>query len=120
MKARSDCQKCRKAIYKEAETEYLKYEYKFFEESAFSMACFAAVVALSVHYRRGRSKAYIQSFFDEMCFIFDMPQVLGKSVTMTEMMRMYEKEYGIDFNRIKLHLESEKEFIRGTQKGSRI
>ena len=49
-----------------------------------------------------------------------MPQILGKSITMTEMMKFFEKEYGIDFNRIKLHLESEKEFIRGTQKGSRI
>lgn len=114
MKARTDCQKCRKAIYKEAETEYLKHEYKFFEESAFSMACFAAVVALSVHHRRGRSKAYIRSFFNEMCFIFDMPQVLGKSITMTEMMRFFEKEYGIDFNRIKLHLETEKEFLYQT------
>lgn len=120
MKVRSDCQKCRKAIYKEAETEYLKHEYKFFEESAFSMACFAAVVALSVHYRRGRSKAYIRSFFDEMCFIFDMPQMFGRDITMTQMMKMFEKDYGIDFDRIKLHLESEKEFIRGTQKGSRI
>lgn len=120
MKARSDCQKCRKAIYKEAETEYLKHEYKFFEDSAFSMACFAAVVALSVHYRRGRSKTYIRSFFDEMCFIFDMPEHLGKGITMTEMMKFFENEYGIDFNKIKLHLESEKEFIRGTQKGSRI
>jgi hypothetical protein len=114
MKARTDCTACRKRIYKEAETAYLQHEYKFFEESAFSMACFAAVVALSVHYRRGRSKAYIRSFFDEMCFIFDMPQVLGKSITMTEMMRFFEKEYGIDFNRIKLHLETEKEFLYKT------
>lgn len=114
MKARVDCQKCRKAIYKEAETEYLKHEYKFFEESAFSMACFAAVVALSVHYRRGRSKTYIRSFFDEMCFIFDMPEHLGKGITMTEMMKFFENEYGIDFNRIKLHLETEKEFLYKT------
>lgn len=114
MKARTDCQKCRKAIYKEAETAYLQHEYKFFEDSAFSMACFAAVVALSVHYRRGRSKTYIRSFFDEMCFIFDMPEHLGKGITMTEMMKFFENEYGIDFNRIKLHLESEKEFLYQT------
>lgn len=80
------------------------------------MACFAAVVALSVHYRRGRSKTYIRSFFDEMCFIFDMPEHLGKGITMTEMMNFFENEYGIDFNKIKLHLESEKEFMRGVNK----
>jgi hypothetical protein len=78
------------------------------------MAVFATIVALSVHHRRGRSKAYIRSFFDEMCFIFDMPPIFGKSITMTEMMKLFEKEYGIDFNWIKLHLESEKEFIYQT------
>lgn len=114
MKARTDCTACRKRIYKEAETAYLKHEYKFFEDSAFSMACFAAVVALSVHYRRGRSKTYIRSFFDEMCFVFDMPEHLGKGITMTQMMKFFENEYGIDFNKIKLNLESEKEFLYQT------
>ena len=119
MKARTDCTACRKRIYKEAETAYLKHEYKFFEDSAFSMACFAAVVALSVHYRRGRSRTYIRSFFDEMCFIFDMPEHLGKGITMTEMMKFFETEYGIDFNKIKLHLQTEKEFITETRKGAK-
>ena len=116
MKARTDCTACRKRIYKEAETAYLKQEYKFFEDAAYSMAVFATIVALSVHHRRGRSKAYIRSFFDEMCFIFDAPPVMGKEIRMTDMQKVLEEKYGIDFNRIKLHLESEREFVHGTKK----
>lgn len=119
MKARTDCTACRKRIYKEAETAYLKHEYKFFEESAYSMACFAMVVALGVHVRRGRSRTYIRSFFDECCFLFDMPQMFGTDITMTQMMKMFEKDYGIDFDRIKLHLQTEKEFITETRKGAK-
>lgn len=119
MKARTDCTACRKRIYKEAEAEYLKQEYKFFEDAAYSMAVFATIVALSVHHRRRRSKAYIRSFFDEMCFIFDAPPVMGKEIRMTDMQKVFEEKYGIDFGKIKLHLQTEKEFITETRKGAK-
>lgn len=119
MKTRTDCTACRKRIYKEAETAYLKQEYKFFEDAAYSMAVFATIVALSVLHRRERSKAFIRSFFDEMCFIFDAPPVMGKEIRMTDMQKVLEEKYGIDFDRIKLHLESEAEFVKGVQKGKR-
>ena len=35
---------------------------------------------------------------------------------MTDTMAMLTKEYGIDFERIELNLESEREFIHGTKK----
>ena len=119
MKARTDCTACRKRIYKEAETAYLKQEYKFFEDAAYSMAVFATIVALSVHHRRGRSKAYIRSFFEEMCFIFDAPPIMGKEIRMTDMQKVFEEKYGIDFGKIKLHLQTEKEFITETRKGAK-
>lgn len=119
MKARTDCAKCRERIYKEAEEQYLKQEYKFFEDAAYSMAIFATVAALSVHHRRERSRTYIRSFFDEMCLVFDAPPIKGKPITMTDMMKLFEDKYGIDFSKIKLHIESEKEFIHGVQKGKK-
>jgi hypothetical protein len=119
MKARTDCTVCRKRIYKEAETAYLKQEYKFFEDAAYSMAVFATIVALSVLHRRERSRTFIRSFYDEMCLIFDAPPVMGKEIRMTDMQKVLEEKYGIDFDRIKLHLESEKEFINGIQKGAK-
>lgn len=120
MKTRTDCTACRKRIYKEAYTEFLKQEYKFFEDAAYSMAIFATIVALSVFHRRGRSRTYIRSFFDEMCFIFDAPPVMGKEIRMTDMQKVLEEKYGIDFDRIKLHLESEAEFVKSTTKGVKI
>lgn len=119
MKARTDCAKCRERIYKEAEEQYLKQEYKFFEDAAYSMAVFATIAALSVHHRRGRSRTYIRSFFQEMCLVFDAPPIKGKPITMTDMMKLFEDKYDIDFSKIKLHIESEKEFVRGTQKEKR-
>lgn len=40
MKARTNCSECRKKIYKEAETAYLKHEYRCFSDAAYSMATF--------------------------------------------------------------------------------
>lgn len=112
MKVRTDCNKCRERIYKEAETDFLKHEYKFFSDSAYILAAFATAAALCVQHRRGRSKKYIQQFFDEMCFIFDYPEIMGKQITAGEMMKFLSKEYDIDFTKITLHLESEAEFIK--------
>ena len=117
MKARTDCSKCRKEIHEEEYKAFLKKEYAFFSDAAYSMAVFATIVALCVHERRGRTKEYIQKFFDEMCFMFDYPEFKGKRVKMTDIQHMLEKDYGIDFGKIKLHIESEKEFIYGTLKG---
>lgn len=112
MKVRTNCQECRERIYKEAEAAYLKHEYKFFSDNAYSFAAFTATVALSVLHKRGRSKKYIQQFFDDMCFIFDLPEVMGRKIRTSEMMKLLVKEYNIDFSKIKLHLETEEEFIK--------
>lgn len=108
-----DCASCRKQIYKEAETAYLKEQYRYFEGTAYSMAVFTAVAALAVLHRRGRSPEYIRKFYDDLCFIYDYPDVMGKSIDMTTLMHRFEKEYGIDFKKINLHIESEKEFVKG-------
>lgn len=111
-----DCKKCREETYKEACKEYLKGQYAWFKDAAYSMACFATVCALCVMHKRGRSKDYIRKFFEDMCFICDFPEILGKRVDMLEMMHFFEKEYGIDFKKIKIHLETEEEFIKSAKK----
>lgn len=116
MKARTNCSECRKKIYKEAETEYLKHEYRWFGDAAYSMAVYSAVACLAVMRRRNRSRAYIRKFFDEMCFVFDYPEIFGKRVSMTDLMKIFEEEYGIDFSKINVHLETEKEFIKSVEK----
>jgi hypothetical protein len=54
-----------------------------------------------------------------MCFIFDAPPVMGKEIRMTDMQKVFEEKYGIDFGKIKLHLQTEKEFITETRKGAK-
>jgi hypothetical protein len=51
--------------------------------------------------------------FDEMVMIFDTETFFGKQITLTDIMKDLESDYGIDFKRINVHLESEKEFIKG-------
>ncbi len=62
MKARTNCADCRKRIYKEAETAFLKHEYGFFKDCAHSLAVFATVASLAVMHRRGH--------YDKMCSHF--------------------------------------------------
>lgn len=117
MKARTDCSKCRVDIYRQAKTDYLKEQYKWFTECADSFATLTAVCAIAVMYRRGRSPEYIKKFFEDMCFMYDYPEFNGKRVDMVTLMKQFEEEYGLDFSKIHLHLESEKEFIRNANKG---
>lgn len=115
MKVKTNCNACRDRIRKECEDAFLKREYKIFSEMSDSFATFAVTAALMTMVRRGRSKEYIQKLYDEMCFIFDTPAVMGKEVRMRDCMKLLRDEYGIDWDRIHVNIESEQEFIRGAK-----
>ena len=117
MKARTNCQECRKRIYKEAETEYLKREYAFFHDSAYSMAVYAICGVLATLVRRGRTKQYIKQMYEDMCFFYDTPEMFGKEITMTDIMHRLTQEYDIDWNKLNVHIEKENEFIHDARKG---
>lgn len=114
MKTKS-CDTCRKEIHKEEQEAFLKKEYAVLKDAAYTFACYATTAALAVQVRRGRSKEYIQALFDDMVMMYDTESVFGKTITMTDIMKDLEDIYGIDFKRIKVHLESEKEFIKGVR-----
>lgn len=107
-----DCSKCRKQIVQEAKTEFAKHEYAIFSDSAFTMAVYATVAVLTAQVRRGRSKEYIQKLFDEIVMIYDTPELFGKPIVLSDLRETFEKDYGIDFNRINVHIEDEKSFIK--------
>lgn len=111
-----DCIACRKAIYKEAETAYIKEQYRFFKDSAYSMAVFAVCGVLTAMVRRGRTKQYIQQLYNDMCLLFSTPEMFGKQISMTDIMHSFEKEYGIDWKKLEVHLESEKHYLTGVRK----
>lgn len=118
MKAIS-CDKCRKSILAQARDEYLKHEYAFFRDSARSLAVFAVCGVLTTMARRGRTKEYIRQIYEDMCQVFDTPEMFGKRITMTDVMHSLEKDYGIDWSKLQVNIESEKEWCYGARKGVR-
>ena len=112
----TDCITCRKAIYKEAEEAYLKHEYAFFRDSARSFAVFAVCGVLTAMVRRGRTKQYIQNLYKDMCLLFSTPEMFGKQISMTDIMHTLESEYGIDWKKLEVHIESEKHYLTGVRK----
>ena len=115
----TDCITCRKAIYKEAEAAYLKHEYAFFSDSARSFAVFAVCGVLTAMIRRGRTKQYIQELYRDMCLTFSTSEMFGKEITMTDIMATLEKDYGIDWDKLEVHIEDEKHWVTGARKGVR-
>lgn len=114
-----DCGKCRKKILQEARDEYLKHEYAVFHDSARSLAVFAVCGVLTAMARRGRTKEYIQRLYDDMCQLFDTPEMFGKRITMTDIMHSLTDEYGIDWSKLQVNIESETEWIHSARKGLR-
>ena len=110
-----DCNSCRKQIHAEEQEAFLKKEYAVLKDAAYTFAVYATTAALAVQVRRGRSKEYIQALFDDMVAVYDTETCFGKQITLTDIMKDVEDIYGIDFKRIKVHLESEKEFIKGVR-----
>ena len=108
-----DCNSCRKQIHAEEQEAFLKQQYAILKDAAYTFAVYATTAALAVQVRRGRSKEYIQALFDDMVAVYDTETCFGKQITLTEIMKDLESDYGIDFKRINVHLESEKEFIKG-------
>ena len=115
----TDCITCRKKIYKEAEEAYLKHEYAFFSDSARSFAVFAVCGVLTAMIRRGRTPQYIRQLYDDMCLLFSTPQMFGKEITMTDIMHSLTEDYGIDWDKLEVHIEDEKHWIHGVRKGVR-
>lgn len=122
MKCRvKDCISCRQQIHKEEQEAYLKKQYAWINDGMSTMAALSATVALSVQIMRGRSKAYIQKFYDDMVMLYTTDNVMGKTIVMKEVMDQLEKDYNIDFSRLQINFtESEKDFIKACRKGAKV
>lgn len=122
MKCRvKDCISCRQQIHAEEQEAYLKKQYAWINDGMSTMAALSATVALSVQVMRGRSKAYIQKFYDDMVMLYTTGSVMGKPIVMKEVMDQLEKDYNIDFSRLQINFtESEKDFIKACRKGARV
>ena len=121
MKARvQNCEACRQQIHKEEQEAYLKKQYAWINDGMSTMAALSATVALSVQIMRGRSKAYIQKFYEDMVMLYTTGDVMGKPIVMKEVMEQLEKDYNIDFSRLQINFtETEKDFIKACRKGAK-
>lgn len=108
-----NCTSCRKKIMQEAREEYLKGQYAIYRDLSHTFACFCTAAVLMAFIRRGRTKKYIQELYNDLVMIFDTPQVFGKDIKLTDVMKQLKKEYGIDWRRLNVHIETESQFIRG-------
>lgn len=113
MKTRS-CTECRKRIHAEEQEAYLKKEYAGIKDAIQTIACLTTAATLAVQMQRKRSKAYIQQLYKDICMIYETSEVLGKPIILTEVMKMLEKEYDIDFKKIHVNFaETEKDYVKG-------
>ena len=49
--------------------------------------------------------------------MYQHPAVMGKQVTLTDLLKTLENDYGIDFAELSVNVETEKEFITSAKKG---
>lgn len=115
MKVRS-CDTCRKQIHEEEKRAFLEKEYTVVKDMIYTCACFTTAAALVVQMQRGRTKEYIQKMFSDMCMIYDTSEVMGKPIILTDVIDRLEKDYDIDFSRIHVNLESQRDFVKGAMK----
>lgn len=86
--------------------------YKFFKQNADELAKYIISIVLWCFIKRGRTKRYIKQLYEDMLMILSMDNAFGVEIKSDEIMKRLEQEYDIDFSRIKINIESEKEFKR--------
>ena len=116
MKALTNCDKCRKKIFKVYQQEFLKEQYAAFENVKDTIAEGCTAVMLMAMIRKGRSKKYIQDLFNDIVMIYDSPGLFGKDIRSDEIIERLEQEYELDFSRIHIHIESESQFMKENKK----
>ncbi|WP_303834636.1 hypothetical protein [Ruminococcus flavefaciens] len=113
-----NCTECRKRIHAEEQEAYLKKQYAYLHDGINTMAKMSAAVAMAVMVKRGRTKKYIQQFYDDMVMLYSISEIMGKPINLSDVVNQLEKDYDIDFSRLKVNFtETEKEFIKGVKQG---
>ena len=66
---------------------------------------------LYAYHLQGYRKKRLQDMFERIMSIINLPPTPEGSMDGTSLMEFISKEYGIDFDRIKLQTETEKEYL---------
>lgn len=111
MRAITNCNTCRKKIADEVYKQYMKEGYDFMEAGIESSVDLAIAAVLAVMVKRNRSPKYIKQLFDDICDVLKISYVFGKAIRMEDIMKQYEKEYGIDWDKVEVHMEDFKRML---------
>ena len=71
----------------------------------------AVAAMLYAYHLQGYRKKRLQDMFERIMSIINLPPTPEGSMDGTSLMEFISKEYGIDFDRIKLQTETEKEYL---------
>ncbi len=74
-----------------------------------------AAVLLVMH-RRGRTAKYIQELFSDILCVLDQPKIMGHQMTDIEVREFISEQYGIDFGRVHMQVETDAEARRRERK----
>lgn len=70
------------------------------------------VAMLAVFEGRGNQPKYIKKFYEDLMLVLETPEIMGMKIVSNEVKKRYEKEYGIDFDRIQINIVSKEEFVK--------
>lgn len=93
--------------------EYNNLKYETFQEVAPEVTRQAVTMflyALKLYGHFGTTR--LQRAFDWFILVQNMPPILGKEMKCENVMRMLERDHGIDFSRINVKLESKENFMK--------
>ena len=100
-----DCVKCR-------EQTRLESFYEGVAESIDSATACVLSMCIWVLEHEGKSEEEIRRFYDDLRFIMETSEVLGKKIKAEDAMKMYAEKYGFDFDNINVPFESKAQFIK--------
>ena len=109
MKART-LKDIERKVRKEADAQNAIFQYRVYDDIIDDTFKAAAAAMIAVFHRRGRSKKYIQEFYKDFLDVLNAPDIFGKPIRSIDIMEQYSKEYGIDFDKIKVRRESIEEY----------
>ena len=66
---------------------------------------------LYAYHLRGFRKKRLHEMYERVLSIINMPPVVGNQISGNDLIDFLTKEYGIDFDRINLKTETEKEYL---------
>lgn len=95
---------------KEAQKELA--DFRVFLKVKDGVAQQAVAAMLYAYHLKGYRKKRLQDMFEQMLSIINLPPTTTGNISGNDLIDFLEKEYDIDFDRVKLQTETEEEYLK--------